>query len=177
MEEYHDKDWGTPVHDDQLLFEHLALDGFQAGLSWRTILNKRDSFRLAFDGFHIEKVSSYNEVKIKQLLDDPGIIRNRLKIEATINNAKQILRIQEEFNSFDAYIWGFSEGKTIQNTFADIAEIPASTPLSDTMSKDLKKRGFKFTGTTICYAFMQAVGIVNDHLIGCFRHQELSGQG
>jgi DNA-3-methyladenine glycosylase I len=122
-------------------------------------------------------VSSYNEVKIKQLLDDPGIIRNRLKIEATINNAKQILRIQEEFNSFDAYIWGFSEGKTIQNTFADIAEIPASTPLSDTMSKDLKKRGFKFTGTTICYAFMQAVGIVNDHLIGCFRHQELSGQG
>jgi DNA-3-methyladenine glycosylase I len=173
MQIYHDREWGVPVHNDQLLFEHLTLDCFQAGLSWQTILNKRENFRKAFDNFQPETVASYSEEKIIKLLDDPGIIRNRMKIEAAINNAQQLQFLQKEFGSFDNYIWRFTNYITIQNHFNHLPELPAKTSLSDTMSKDLKKRGFKFVGSTICYAFMQAVGMVNDHLTSCFRHAEL----
>lgn len=173
MEKYHDEEWGTPVHDDQLLFEHLVLDGFQAGLSWQTILNKRENFRSAFDQFTIEQVAGYDQQKINTLLNDRGIIRNRQKIEAAINNARQVLKLQKEFGSFDAYIWGFTKGSTLHGTLNTLDEIPASTELSDRISRDMKKRGFKFTGSTICYAFLQAVGIVNDHLTYCYRYQEL----
>jgi DNA-3-methyladenine glycosylase I len=171
---YHDTEWGTPVHDDQLLFEHLTLDCFQAGLSWQTILNKRENFRKAFDRFEIEKVAAYDEKKIRSLLSDAGIIRNRMKIEAATHNARRILDLQHEFNSFDAYIWGFTGGKTIQNKHKTLSDLPATSELSDKISKDLRTKGFKFCGSTIIYAFMQAVGIVNDHVTSCFRHKELA---
>jgi DNA-3-methyladenine glycosylase I len=173
LEKYHDIEWGTPVHGDQLLFEHLALDSFQAGLSWSTILNKRDHFRLVFNNFNIEEVAMFDEKKIESLLGDTGIIRNRMKIVAAINNAKLILNLQKEFGSFDKYIWQFVNYQTIHNSWNSIRDIPATSPESDKMSIDLRKRGFKFTGSTICYAFMQAVGMINDHVITCFRHGEL----
>jgi DNA-3-methyladenine glycosylase I len=173
MEKYHDTEWGTPVHNDQLLFEHLSLDSFQAGLSWSTILNKRENFRQAFDNFNIEAVATYDEKKKETLLGNEGIIRNRLKIDAVVKNANLILGLQKEFGSFDNYIWQFVNFQTIHNTWQTIKEIPATSKESDQMSADMKKRGFKFTGSTICYAYMQATGMVNDHLIGCYRHREL----
>ncbi len=170
--DYHDKEWGVPVHDDRLLFEFLTLEGAQAGLSWATILNKREGYRKAFDQFAIEKVAEYSDEKIAQLLDNPDIVRNKLKVNSTVNNARRILEIQKAAGSFDAYIWQFSGGKTIQNAWRNISEVPASTAESDAMSKDLKKRGFKFIGTTICYAFMQATGMVNDHTVNCFCYSQ-----
>ena len=170
---YHDEQWGVPVHDDRLLFEMLTLESAQAGLSWSTILAKREGYIEAFDNFDVQKVAKYSENKIEALLQNPAIVRNKLKVNATVNNAKIILEIQKEFGSFDAYIWAFVKGKTIQNAWKETSEVPASTPLSDAMSKAMKKRGFKFVGTTICYAYMQAVGMVNDHLIGCFRYEEV----
>jgi DNA-3-methyladenine glycosylase I len=174
MINYHDTEWGVPVHDDQLLFEHFCLDCFQAGLSWQTILNKREYFRLAFDHFNIKKVAGYGSEKIDQLLQNKGIIRNRLKIEAAINNANRIIEIQLEQGSFDSYIWSFTRGESIRNKFSRMSHIPATSSVSDAMSKDLRKHGFKFAGSTICYAFMQAVGIVNDHLTSCFRYKDIS---
>lgn len=165
---YHDKEWGVPVHNDQDLFEFLTLEGAQAGLSWATILNKREGYRKAFDQFDIEKVAQYDEKKIATLLENPEIIRNKLKVNSTVHNAQKIIEIQKEFNSFDAYIWQFCGHKTIQNQWQTMQDVPASTAESDAMSKDLKKRGFKFIGTTICYAFMQATGMVNDHTTDCF---------
>lgn len=176
MAAYHDEEWGVPVHDDRLLFEFLILEGAQAGLSWSTILNKRENFRRAFDNFDARKIARYDARKVKALLSDPGIVRNRLKIAATIQNAKAFLAVQKEFGSFDAYIWQFVDGKPIQNCRKSMREVPASTPESDAMSKDLLKRGFKFVGSTICYAYMQAVGMVNDHLTDCFRHRQI-GKG
>jgi DNA-3-methyladenine glycosylase I len=173
MEKYHDTEWGTPVHIDQLLFEHFILDTFQAGLSWSTILNKRENFRLAFDGFNIEKVAAYDEKNIEALLRNARIVRNRMKIEAAINNARLVLMLQKEFGSFDSYIWKFVNYQTIHNSCKTMKDIPATSPESDKMSIDLKKRGFKFTGSTICYAFMQAVGMVNDHIVSCSRYHEL----
>ncbi len=173
---YHDEEWGTPVHDERTLFEFLVLEGAQAGLSWRTILNKRANFRKAFDGFDPKKVARYDETKIQALLADPGIIRNRLKINAAVGNARAFLIVQEEFGSFDAYIWGFVGHRPIINRWKTGREVPASTALADAISKDLKKRGFKFVGPTIVYAFMQAVGMVNDHTMDCFRYQELGGE-
>jgi len=175
MINYHDTEWGVPVHNDQLLFEHLTLDCFQAGLSWQTILNKRENFRKAFDNFEIEKVASYDDKKREVLLNDSGIIRNRQKIDASIHNAKLILEIQKDFGSFDSYIWTFTNGRTIQNKYNSISELPATSDLSDKVSKDMRNRGFKFCGSTIIYAFMQAVGIVNDHIENCFRNKELGG--
>ncbi len=172
-QKYHDEEWGVPLHDDRMLFEFLILDGMQAGLSWLTILKKRENFRNAFDRFDPNKIIRYGPEKIRQLLSDKGIIRNRLKIEAAVNNAEAFLRIQEEAGSFDSYIWKFVGYKTIQNSFREISEIPAKTPESEAMSKDLVKRGFTFVGPTICYAFMQAAGLVNDHVVDCFRHKEL----
>jgi DNA-3-methyladenine glycosylase I len=169
---YHDSEWGMPVHDDNLWFEHIVLDGAQAGLSWKTILHRREGYRRAFAGFDPVKVSRYDEKKYNELLNDEGIIRNRLKIRSAINNAKAFLKIQEEFGSFDNYIWSFTGGIPVVNRWKSLAEMPARTPLSDIVSKDLKKRGFTFVGTTICYAFMQAAGIVNDHLVHCFRHPD-----
>lgn len=171
--EYHDKEWGVPVHDDQKLFEFLVLDAFQAGLSWSTILAKRENFRKAFDDFDYKKIVKYNQTKIEILLQDSGIIRNKLKINATIINAKEFIKVQKEFGSFNKYIWSFTEGKTIINKWKEMNEIPATSKESDSMSKDLKKRGFKFVGSTICYAFMQAAGMVNDHLVSCFRYNEI----
>jgi DNA-3-methyladenine glycosylase I len=171
---YHDKEWGVPVHDDRLLFEFLILEGAQAGLSWNTILNKRDNYRAAFDGFDPRLVARYGRRKVQQLLADEGIVRNRLKIASTIENAKAFLLVQREFGSFDAYIWRFVEGKPRVNTRTALSQLPARTAESDAMSKDLKRRGFKFVGSTICYAFMQAVGMVNDHLTTCFRYRRLS---
>jgi len=165
---YHDKEWGVPVHNDQDLFEFLTLEGAQAGLSWATILNKREGYRKAFDQFDIEKVAQYDEKKIATLLENPEIIRNKLKVNSTVHNAQKIIEIQKEFNSFDAYIWQFCGHKPIQNQWQSMQDIPTSTAESDAMSKDLKKRGFKFIGTTICYAFMQATGMVNDHTTDCF---------
>jgi len=173
---YHDKEWGVPVHDDRLLFEFLILEGAQAGLSWLTILKKRENYRKAFDNFNAEKISRYSKIKIEKLMKDSGIIRNRLKIESTIINAKAFLKIQEEFGSFDKYIWssfGGINGKPIINSWKTLKEIPSKTKVSDSMSKDLAKRGFKFAGSTICYAFMQAVGMVNDHTVDCFRYKEI----
>ena len=170
MAEYHDLEWGFPVHDDQKLFEHLLLDSFQAGLSWRTILNKRENFRAAFDNFDPVKIAAYSEKDQARLLEDAGIIRNRLKIKSAITNAQTYLKIQEEFGSFDHYIWGFTKHQTLKGTRTETGEgLQTSSPESDAMSKDLKARGFKFVGTTICYAFMQAVGMVDDHLPWCFR--------
>ncbi len=171
---YHDKEWGVVVHDDQRLFEFLTLEGAQAGLSWATILNKREAYRSAFDHFDIEKVARYDDAKISELLDNPGIVRNRLKINSSILNARKILQIQEEFGSFDEYIWQFTDGKTLQNQWKSIKDVPSSTAESERMSKNLKKRGFKFIGSTICYAFMQATGMVNDHTLECFRYNELN---
>jgi len=173
MIKYHDAEWGTPLHDDGKLFEFLVLDCFQAGLSWAIVLKKREAFRSAFDDFDPERVSAYSSKKIQALLENPGIIRNRLKIESTVANAANFLNIQKQFGSFDSYIWSFTEGKTVVNSWESLSEIPASTPVSDAMSKDLKKRGFKFVGSKICYAFMQAAGMVNDHTIDCFRYKEL----
>jgi len=170
MSEYHDTVWGVPEHDDQKLFAKLCLDLMQAGLSWRTILYKQESFKKAFDNFHIETVAGYDDGKIDELLQDAGIVRNRLKINAIINNARRVLEIQKEFGSFDAYLWGFTQGKVVKNQWKTSGEVPASSPLSDAISKDLKKRGFKFVGTTIIYAFLQAVGVVNDHQTDCFRY-------
>ncbi len=171
---YHDTEWGVPAHDDRLLFEFLILEGAQAGLSWRTVLNKRDNYRAAFDHFDPEKVSHYTEAKIARLMMNAGIIRNELKIRSAIQNAKSFLKVREAFGSFDAYQWRFVDGKPIVNRHGSMKEVPARTRISDAMSKDLIKRGFKFVGSTICYAHMQAVGMVNDHLVSCFRHRELS---
>jgi|TARA_B110000914_G_C15496162_1_gene463363 DNA-3-methyladenine glycosylase I len=171
---YHDQDWGVPLHDDTRLFEFLILEGAQAGLSWETILKKRDGYIDAFDQFDAEKISKYSDTKIETLLQNPNIIRNRLKVNSTVLNAKLFLDVQKEFGSFDTYIWQFTNGKTIQNSVRKMSDLPANTSESDAMSKDLKKRGFKFIGSTICYAFMQATGMVNDHTIDCFRYRELT---
>jgi DNA-3-methyladenine glycosylase I len=170
---YHDEEWGMPVHDDRTLFEFLILEGAQAGLSWNTILNKRDHYRKAFDRFEPRRVAQYDRRKIQQLLRDPGIVRNRLKITAAVGNAKAFLRVQEEFGSFERYIWQFVGGKPRVNKWRSLRQVPARTAESDAMSRDLKRRGFNFVGSTICYAFMQAVGLVNDHVVGCFRYKAL----
>jgi DNA-3-methyladenine glycosylase I len=170
---YHDKEWGTPVHDDDLLFEHLTLDCMQAGLSWLTILRKREAFRRAFDGFDPRKVARYDERKVDTLLEDKGIVRNRQKIEAAVNNAQRLLEVQTEQGSFDAFIWSFVGGRTMHHSFKSFKEMPAATPESERMSRTLREKGFRFVGPTICYAFMQAVGMVNDHLVECYRHEEL----
>jgi DNA-3-methyladenine glycosylase I len=173
MVAYHDREWGVPLHDDHALFEFLILEGAQAGLSWSTILNKRAAYRAAFDHFDPRKVARYSEKKIAKLLGDTGIVRNRLKIRAAVQNAGAFLSVQKEFGSFDSYIWQFAGGKPMQNRRQRMQDVPARTAQSDAMSKDLGKRGFKFAGSTICYAFMQAVGMVNDHIVDCFRHKEL----
>src|SRR5688500_7722266 len=172
---YHDEEWGVPVHDDRTLFEFLILEGAQAGLSWTTILNKRENYRKALDGFRPEKIARYDAREVKRLLADSGIVRNRLKIAATINNAKMFGAVREEFGSFDAFLWSFVGGRPIQNRWRRMADVPARTAESDAMSRDLLKRGFKFVGSTICYALMQATGMVNDHLVTCPRHAELGG--
>jgi DNA-3-methyladenine glycosylase I len=171
---YHDQEWGVPVHDDRTWFEFLILEGAQAGLSWETILRKRDRYRQVFDNFDPAKVAHYDAKKKRALLADPGIIRNRLKIDATITNARQFLKVQEELGSFDVYIWGFVGGKPKQNAWKTHKKVPASTSASDAMSKDLQRRGFRFVGSTICYALMQATGMVNDHLVTCFRYAQLA---
>ena len=173
---YHDAEWGVPLHDDRGLFEFLILEGAQAGLSWETILKKRDNYREAFDGFDVERVARYTPKKVERLLANPGIVRNRLKIESAILNARAFLDVQKEAGSFDAYIWGFVGGKPRVNTVRGMGDVPASTSESDAMSKDLKTRGFRFVGTTICYAFMQATGMVNDHALDCFRYREVGGR-
>jgi DNA-3-methyladenine glycosylase I len=170
---YHDKEWGVANHDDRSLFEFLVLEGAQAGLSWSTILKKREGYRKAFDDFDVQKISQYSDKDVSRLLADPGIIRNRLKINGAITNARAFLRVQEQFGSFDSYIWQFVNGGPIQNSWKKITDVPSSTPESEAMSRDMQKRGFKFVGSTICYAFMQAVGMVNDHLVDCFRYEEL----
>jgi DNA-3-methyladenine glycosylase I len=170
---YHDTEWGVPQHDDRALFEFLVLEGAQAGLSWDTILAKRENYRAAFDGFDARKVAKYNDAKIARLLNDPGIVRNRLKVTGAVRNAGAFLRVQEEFGAFDGYIWGFVGGQPRVNRWKRHGEVPATTAESDAMSKDLKRRGFTFVGSTICYAFMQATGMVNDHVVGCFRHAQL----
>jgi DNA-3-methyladenine glycosylase I len=172
---YHDEEWGVPIHDDRLLFEFLVLEGMQAGLSWLTILRKRENFRTAFDHFNPREIALYNEKKIEELMQNGGIIRNRLKIVSAVQNAKAFLDVQAEFGSFDSFIWQFVEGKPIINQWKTLKEIPAKTPLSDTISKELKKRGFRFVGSTIIYAHMQATGMVNDHTIDCFRYKEING--
>jgi DNA-3-methyladenine glycosylase I len=170
---YHDGEWGVPEHDDRKLFEMLILEGAQAGLAWITILKKRENYRNAFDGFDAGKVSRYTDKRLEKLLANPGIVRNRLKVAAARTNAKAFLQVQKEFGSFDDYLWGFVGGTPIQNRWKSVAELPAKTAESDALSRDLKKRGFKFVGSTICYAFMQAVGMVNDHVAGCYRHKEV----
>jgi len=174
---YHDKEWGVPLHDDRGLFEFLVLEGAQAGLSWSIILKKREGYRKALDNFDVQKISRYSEDYVAQLLVNSEIIRNQRKIAAIITNAKALLQVQAEFGSFDRYIWQFVGGKPVQNSWAKLTDIPSKTPESEAMSKDLQRRGFKFVGSTICYAFMQAVGMVNDHVVGCFRHQELKNTG
>ena len=171
---YHDTEWGVPIHDDRLLFEYLILEGAQAGLSWQTVLNKRENYRAAFDNFDAEKIARYGEVKVVKLMNDSGIIRNQLKIRSTIQNAKAFLKVREEFGSFEKYLWRFVGGEPIISRRKNMKELPARTEISDAMSKDLLQRGFKFVGPTICYANMQAVGMVNDHLVTCFRHKQLS---
>jgi len=172
-EAYHDNEWGVPVYDDDTLFEFLILETFQAGLSWITVLRKRENFRKAFDHFDYKKIANYNQDKIDALLQDAGIIRNKLKVNATVSNAQAFIKIQEEFGSFSKYIWGFVDDKPIKNNLTNYKNAPANTPLSDTISKDLKKRGFKFVGSTVVYAHMQATGMVNDHEVSCFRHEEI----
>ncbi|MBS1856224.1 MAG: DNA-3-methyladenine glycosylase I [Acidobacteria bacterium] len=171
---YHDTEWGVTVHDDRVLFEFLILEGAQAGLSWTTILKKRAAYRKAFAGFDPRKVARFDEARIAALLENPGIVRNRLKVRAAVENARAFLAVQKEFGSFDRYIWSFTGGKPLQNRRGSMKEVPARTAESDAMSKDLRKRGFRFVGSTICYAFMQATGMVNDHVITCFRHRELA---
>lgn len=173
MIEYHDNEWGVPLHDDRKHFEFIVLDGAQAGLSWQTVLRKREAYRKAFDNFDYRKVARYNEKKITELLNDPGIIRNRLKVSSAVKNARAFLAVREEFGTFDEYIWQFVGGSPVQNSWKSLKELPAKTPISDAMSKDMKKRGFNFVGSTICYAYMQAAGMVNDHTVDCFRHREL----
>jgi len=171
---YHDREWGVPVHSDRKLFEFLILEGAQAGLSWSTILKKRGNYRQVYDNFDARKIARYSNAKVRRLLKDPGIVRNRLKIHASILNARAFLKIQKEFGRFDRYIWQFTGGKPIQNRRRNLRQVPARTRESDAMSKDLKQRGFKFVGSTICYAFMQAVGMVNDHTLNCFRYRQLA---
>lgn len=171
---YHDNEWGVPLHDDRKHFEFILLDGFQAGLSWSTILKKRENFRIAFDNFLPEIIAEYQEAKLNELMNDTGIIRNKLKIVSSVTNAGAFLKIQKEFETFDNYIWQFTDSKTKVNTWKTMRDIPARTPESDSMSKDLQKRGFKFVGSTICYAYMQAAGMVNDHLVECFRYSEVA---
>ncbi len=174
MKKYHDTEWGTPIHNDRLLFEFLILEGAQAGLSWSTILQKRENFRKAFDNFDAKKITQYNNQKIEELMNNEGIIRNRLKVNAVIANARAFLEVQKEFGSFDKYIWKFVNHKPIINKFKELSELPSKTEQSELMSKDLKKRGFKFVGPTIIYSFMEAVGIVNDHVVDCFRYNEIN---
>ena len=174
---YHDTEWGVPVHDDRTLFEFLVLEGAQAGLSWITVLRKREAYRAAFDRFRPEKVARYDRKKLASLLKNPGIVRNRLKIESAIKNARAFLKVQEEFGSFDAYQWRFVDGRPMVNRFSSIKEVPARTEVSDALSRDLKDRGFSFVGSTIIYAHMQAVGMVNDHVVDCFRYRKLAGRG
>jgi len=169
--EYHDKEWGVPVHDDKVQFEFLILEGAQAGLSWSTILNKREGYRQAFADFDVEKVARFTDKRVEKLLTNPAIVRNRLKVNSAVTNAKAFIKVQEEFGSFSKYIWGFVNGKPVQNKFRKDSDIPATSPESDDLSKDLKKRGFKFVGSTIVYAHMQATGLVNDHVVDCFRHK------
>ena len=171
--EYHDTEWGVPLHDEHRHFEFLVLDGAQAGLSWLTILRKRDNYRRAFDRFDPQKVAGYTGRKVERLLQDPGIVRNRQKVEAAVKNARAFLKVQEEFGSFDSYIWGFTDGRTIKNSFAVWEEIPPKSKESEAMSRDLKSRGFSFVGPTICYAYMQAAGLVNDHIVTCFRYNQV----
>jgi DNA-3-methyladenine glycosylase I len=173
---YHDEEWGVPQHDDRVLFEFLVLEGAQAGLSWETILKKRQRYREVFDRFDPEKVARYGGRKAAALLADPGIVRNRLKVAAAVKNGRAFLDVQDEFGSFDAYLWRFVDGRPIVNRWRSLKELPAKTPLSDALSRDLKSRGFTFVGSTICYAFIQAVGLVNDHLTGCFRYRQLGGK-
>jgi DNA-3-methyladenine glycosylase I len=173
--DYHDTEWGVPLHDERALFEFLILEGAQAGLSWSTILKKREGYRRAFDDFDVERIARYDDADVARLLADAGIVRNRLKVAATIVNAQATLAIREQFGGLDAYFWRFVDGQPIQNAWRELAEVPASTPLSDRISRDLKQRGFKFVGSTIIYAHMQATGMVNDHLIDCFRHRALGG--
>lgn len=175
--DYHDNEWGVPVRDDQKHFEFILLDGFQAGLSWLTILNKRENFRKAFSNFDYKKVAKFSPKKCEKLLENPGIIRNKLKVKAAVTNAIAFMEIQKEFGSFDAFIWQFTNFKTIQNKWTDREQVPASTPESDAMSKALKKRGFKFVGSTICYAYMQAAGMVNDHTVDCFKYKSIKKLG
>ncbi len=177
MVEYHDKEWGVPVYEDRLIFEFLSLEAAQAGLSWQTVLRKRENYRRAFENFEPEKVAKFNPTKIEKLLKNPGIIRNRLKIESTVNNALCFLDVQKEFGSFSKYIWAFVGNKPRINTIHTLADYPATSPESDTLSKDLKKRGFKFLGSTICYAHMQATGLINDHSVDCFRRKEIMALG
>jgi len=175
--QYHDGEWGVPLHDDRGLFEFLILEGAQAGLSWSTILNKRENYRKAYDGFDPEKVARYTERSVSRLLNDAGIVRNQLKIRASIANARAFLKTRDEFGSFDAYIWRFVDGKPVQNKWKTLSQLPARTALSDAISKDLKQRGFKFVGSTIVYAHMQATGMVNDHVVSCYRHREVARLG
>lgn len=170
---YHDKEWGLPIHSDRKLFEFLILEGAQAGLSWITVLKKRKTYREVFDQFNFNKVAKYKEAKIQSLLKNPGIIRNQLKVRAAVKNANAFIEVRDEFGTFNKYIWQFTDGKTVQNSWKSLKEIPAQTEISILMSKDLKKRGFTFVGPTICYAFMQAIGMVNDHVVGCFRYKQL----
>lgn len=174
--DHHDREWGKPAHDERTLFEFLILEGAQAGLSWKTVLHKRIEYRNAFHGFDPDTVAGFGEKEVEDLLENPGIIRNRLKINAAVSNARALIRVREEFGAFDSYIWEFVKGEPVINKWASITEVPAKTLLSDRMSKDLSKRGFKFVGSTICYSFMQAVGMVNDHTTGCFRYSELGGR-
>ncbi len=174
MLEYHDTEWGVPVHDDRKLFEFLVLEGAQAGLSWRTVLHKRENYRAAYHGFDAARVARFGARDVARLLGNAGIIRNRLKIAGSIQNARRLLEVKKEFGSFDAYIWEFVNGKPVRNRFHDLSELPSRTELSDRLSKELKKRGFKFMGSTVCYAHMQATGMVNDHLVTCFRHREVA---
>ena len=176
MIEYHDREWGVPLHDDQMLFEFLLLDGAQAGLSWETILRKREGYREAFDGLDAKDIAASGEDKIAELLNNPGIVRNRLKVRAFVNNAQAFLTLQEQSGSLDAYLWDFVGGKPVRNAWIGDDQVPAKTELSDTISADLKRRGFKFVGSTICYAFLQAAGLVNDHLVTCFRYHEVDSR-
>ena len=176
MTEYHDTEWGVPLHDDRKLFEFLVLDAAQAGLSWRTVLLKRENYRRAFDNFDAEKVARYTDRRLAKLLHDPGIVRNRLKVRSAVINARAFLQVRDEFGSFDRYIWQFVGGKPLVNCLQSLKQIPATSKESDAMSKDMKRRGFTFCGSTICYAFMQATGLVNDHLVTCFRHREVQGR-
>ena len=176
MVAYHDEEWGVPQHDDHRLFEKISLEGAQAGLSWSTILNKREGYRRAFAGFDPAKVARFTPAKVERLLDDPGIVRNRAKIESTISNAKAVRAVQREFGSLDAYLWGFVDGATVMNRYTELADLPAQTDVSLAMSKDMKKRGFRFVGPTTMYAFMQSVGMVNDHTVDCYRYRQLGGK-